>query len=47
MNRAQLEHTIRAAGAILGEPRVLVIGSQAIYASLGDKTLPEAERQSR
>jgi len=44
MNRAQFEHAIRAAGAILGESEVLVIGSQAIHASLDDETLPEAER---
>lgn len=44
MNRAQFEHTIRAVGAILGESEVLVIGSQAIHASLADETLPEAER---
>ena len=44
MNRAQFEHAIRAAGAILGESEVLVIGSQAIHASLGDLPLPEAER---
>ncbi len=44
MNRAQFEHTIRAAGSILGEYEVLVIGSQAIHASLDDEMLPEAER---
>ena len=43
MNRKQFEHTIRAAGAILGENDVLVIGSQAIHAS-SDLNLPEAER---
>ncbi len=43
MNRAQFEHTIRAAGAILGDSEVLVIGSQAIHASI-DFTLDEAER---
>ena len=43
MKREQFEHTIRAAGAILGHNEVLVIGSQAIYASI-DYQLPEAER---
>lgn len=43
MNRDQFEHAIRAAGAILGADEVLVIGSQAIHASI-DFVLPEAER---
>lgn len=33
MNVAQLEHLIRAAGALLGEDTVVVIGSQAILAT--------------
>lgn len=43
MKRDQFEHTIRAAGAILGVQEVLVIGSQAIHASV-DFKVPEAER---
>ena len=43
MNKAQFEHAIRAAGAILGDSEVLVIGSQAIHASI-DYRLDEAER---
>ena len=43
MNKAQFEHTIRATGAILGDSEVLVIGSQAIHASI-DYKLGEAER---
>lgn len=43
MNKAQFEHTIRAAGAILDDSKVLVIGSQAIHASI-DFKLDEAER---
>ena len=43
MKREQFEHTIRTAGAILGHNEVLVIGSQAIHASI-DYQLPEAER---
>jgi hypothetical protein len=43
MRKEQFEHTIRAAGAILAVNEVLVIGSQAILASI-DYRLPEAER---
>ncbi len=43
MRREQFEHTIRAAGAILGVNEVLVIGSQAIHASY-DGVIPEAQR---
>lgn len=43
MKRDQFDHTIRAAGAILGSSEVLVIGSQAIHASI-DFALPEAAR---
>jgi len=43
LNKAQFEHTIRAAGSILGDDEVLVIGSQAIHASI-DYKLDEAER---
>ncbi len=43
MKRGQFEHTIRAAGAILDNNEILVIGSQAIHASI-DYELPEAER---
>jgi hypothetical protein len=32
MTRAQFEHAIRAAGAVVGENDVIVIGSQAIHA---------------
>ena len=43
MIKEQFEHTIRAAGAILGVNEILVIGSQAIHASI-DYLLAEAER---
>jgi len=43
MNRKQFDHAIRAAGAILGEKELLVIGSQAIHAST-NKLFPEAAR---
>lgn len=44
MNRAQFEHAVRAAGSILGESQVLVIGSQAIHASIEGPLFAEAER---
>ena len=45
MRRDQLEHLIRAAGAILDESDVIVIGSQAILASYDQSQLPaEATR---
>ena len=43
MRKEHFEHTVRAAGAILGVDEVLVVGSQAIHASI-DYELPEAER---
>lgn len=43
MRRDQFEHAVRAAGAILDASEVLVIGSQAIHATI-DFELPEAER---
>lgn len=43
MKRNEFEHTVRAAGAILGVDKVLVIGSQAIHASV-DFEFPEAHR---
>lgn len=44
MTRAQFEHVVRAAGAILASDEVLVIGSQAIHASIDGPLPPEAER---
>lgn len=38
MRRDQLEHLIRAAGEVLGESTVIVIGSQAILASVEQPT---------
>ena len=43
MKRERFEHAVRAAGAILDSSEVIVIGSQAIHASI-DFELPEAER---
>jgi hypothetical protein len=42
MKRQEFEHTIRAAGAILGANELLVIGSQAIHASM-KRPFPEAQ----
>lgn len=43
MKRSQFDHTIRAAGSILGESEILVIGSQAVHGSLTEVP-PQAER---
>ena len=40
MRREQLEHVLRAASTIVGERDVLVIGSQAVLASIPDERLP-------
>ena len=44
MKRDAFEHAIRAAGAVLGSSEVLVIGSQALHASVEGKLPPEALR---
>lgn len=44
MKREQFEHAIRAAGAVLGVEEVLVIGSQALHASVTGELPPEASR---
>ncbi len=43
MKRNQFAHTIRAAASILNVSEVLIIGSQAVHASL-DKLFPAADR---
>ena len=40
MNRSELAHVLRAACQVTGDPKILVIGSQAILASFGDDELP-------
>lgn len=42
MRREEFDHTIRAAGSILGENQVLVIGSQAVHAWIKGELPPEA-----
>lgn len=44
MTREQVEHAIRAAGAVLGVSELLVIGSQAVHGSLPDELPIEATR---
>jgi hypothetical protein len=46
VNRAALEHLIRAAGDALGEDTVVVIGSQAILASYDESSLPSEATRS-
>ncbi|MBC7564105.1 MAG: hypothetical protein H7305_14450 [Gemmatimonadaceae bacterium] len=44
MTRAQFEHAIRAAGAVLGVTELLVIGSQAVHGSMAGALPIEATR---
>jgi len=45
VRRSEFEHAIRAVGSILGTNDVLVIGSQALHASVSED-LPEAAQRS-
>lgn len=45
MNRSQFEHAVRAAAAVVGEQAVIVIGSQAVHASL-EGEIPETAMRS-
>jgi hypothetical protein len=45
MKRSEFEHTIRAAGSILGTSELIVIGSQALHATISDE-LPGAAQRS-
>jgi hypothetical protein len=40
MRRDQLEHAIRTACQIIGQPAVIIVGSQAILGSFGEDELP-------
>ena len=44
MNRDAFDHAVRAAGAVLGEDEILVIGSQALHGSIATELPPEAAR---
>lgn len=47
MRRDQLEHAIRAACQIIGQPAVIVVGSQAILGSFTEDELPSSAHMSR
>ncbi len=47
MNREAFEHLVRAAGSIVGDDRVLVIGSQSILGSFSEDDLPSEITLSR
>ena len=40
MKRSDLEHLLRAAGKIIGEDRIIVVGSQAVLATIPEFLLP-------
>lgn len=42
VNKRQLEHIIRASGGIIDRNEVIIVGSQAIHASLNENLLPKA-----
>mgnify|MGYP001605248801 CR=1 FL=1 len=44
MKRSEFDHAVRAAAAVLDTNEILVIGSQAIHASIDTNPPPEAER---
>jgi hypothetical protein len=45
LKRTEFEHAIRAAGSILGTSQLMVIGSQALHASVADD-LPDVAQRS-
>ncbi|MGN9775377.1 DUF6036 family nucleotidyltransferase [Micromonospora sp. H33] len=46
MRREQLEHVLRAASQIAGDPDVLVIGSQSVLGAIPEEDLPPAATAS-
>jgi hypothetical protein len=42
MKREQLEHVLRAASQIAGDPDILVIGSQSVLGAIPEERLPPA-----
>jgi len=44
VRREDFDHAVRAAGAVLGEREIIVLGSQAIYGSAPDEVPAEALR---
>ena len=47
MRRDQLEHAIRTACQIIGQPAVIVVGSQSILGTFDETELPESAHMSR
>lgn len=46
MKREQLEHILRAASQIAGDPDVLVLGSQSIVGTFAEDELPDRAHAS-
>lgn len=46
MNREQLEHVLRAASRVAGDPDMLVIGSQSVLGAIPEDRLPPAATAS-
>ena len=44
MKRSEFDHAVRAAAGVLGVHEIIVIGSQAVHASLGPEIPVEAQR---
>lgn len=40
MKRADLDHLLRAAGRVIGADRIIVVGSQAVLATIPEFMLP-------
>lgn len=47
MRRDQLEHAIRTACQIIGQPAVIVVGSQSILGTFDEDDLPDSAQMSR
>lgn len=46
MNREQLAHILRAAGSIVDDPNILVVGSQSVLGTFDEEELPDAATSS-
>jgi hypothetical protein len=40
VKRSELEHVLRAAGRVIGADRIIVVGSQAVLATVAEFMLP-------
>lgn len=47
MRRDQLEHAIRSACQIIGQPAVIIVGSQSILGTFDESILPRSAQMSR